>query len=137
RREVVLHRPRREEQRAGDLRVRVPGGRETQDVELPGRQWFRAFQAFHAGAVPLDGPEEPVGETRLEQRPTFREDRDRRDELLERDVLEEVAPRPGAQGTEDELVVVEGREHEDGESKVTLPELLEDGDPVPAGHAQV
>src|SRR5690606_542923 len=117
--------------------ARVAGRDQPQHVELARGQRLGALDPLHPGAALLHCAEEPVGQAGLQERAAVGQHADRRDELLEGDVREEVPAGAGTQHPDDELVVVEGGEDEHRQREVAVAELLEHRDAVPVRHAQV
>jgi hypothetical protein len=124
----------------GDLAVREAAGDENEDLALAGRDLFehrrRWLERVGAGGEVFD---QPPGDRGREQRFAIVDDAYRLEQAFARGVFEEESGRAGAEGAEDVLVEVEGRQHEHAGRRLDPGAGQPCGglDPVHPGHADV
>ena len=137
--DVRLHRRLGHEQRRADLGVRRAARDLQQHRVLAVGQRLQARVRRRAREAVGDLLEQPPRGAGRDDGVAGRHRADRGEQLLRLGVLEQEAARAGADGREDVLVEVEGREHHHARRRVAvaLDEVGGRGDAVEAGHADV
>ncbi len=137
--DVALHGRLAHKELLGDLGVARPATHHAEHIELAPRELLDPG----GGRVVVGGRgrpvsrEDPSGHGRVEPGPALGHHPGRAHDLLAGRVLELETRRAGAQRGREHLVVVEGRQHEDGGSVVTGAEALGGLGTVDALHAHV
>ena len=117
---MVLDRALGHAQRVGDLLVGEARGHQAQDLGLAVGQRIGAVKADEVVAHVFQARQQALGDGRLHQRAALGHGADGADQLLERDVLEQVALGARFQARQHQLVVVEGGQ-DDGWRQRVLP----------------
>jgi hypothetical protein len=135
---VGLDRRQLDDQRFGDLRVRQTLRDQLEHLPLARRQLGEAGIVLVAEQRRHRDPVDQAARDRgRQQRLSFRDRVDSRDELLGRAALEQETAGAGAQGAEDVLVGLEGREDQDPHLGRHREQLGGRGDTVELRHAHV
>ena len=101
-------------QRIGDLLVGEAASHQPQDLGLAVGERIRAIQADELVAHVFQPGQQALGDRRLHQRPARRHRLDGADQLLQRDILEQVALGPGLDPGQHQRIVVEGGQDDRG-----------------------
>src|SRR5579883_1345775 len=137
--DVVLHGALGDVEGARDLAVRVAGGEQAEDLALAGGDRFGGAVALglarrRAGG---DAAARLLAERGREHGSAGGERAHRREQPLERHVLEQVAPGAALDRAQGHRVVVERGEHQGGDGGAAAGQLVEHPEAVAAGHADV
>ena len=136
-RDVILDGPLGDAERVGDFLVAVAAGHQAQDLGLAIGQRIGPVEAGELVLHALEAGQQPLRDDRRDERAAGGDGLDRVDELVERDVLEEIAARAGLQTCQHELIVVECRQDDRRRQLVGRGQRIQHIEPRHARHAHV